>query len=418
MQSFGVENKLPSTSQIERGRLPMSGRFSDKPLACVLAGMDLLRPLGLAGIRCAVVTQPGSASLYSRFTRAALRLGELNEEEFVDALLRFGSSQRAPPVLFYVEDSHTLLISRYRERLAQAFRFAIAEPTLIEDLVDKGRFQLLAERLELPVPPTRRLHPVAGSTPPRLDLGFPLIIKPLTRQKEWDAIGNSSKALRVDTPEALQQLWPSFVAGRKDIVAQQLIPGPETRIESYHVYVDQKGSIAGEFTGRKIRTYPPSYGYSTALEITDAPDVMALGRSVVEKTELRGVAKFDLKRDERGALHLLEINPRFNLWHHPGTLAGVNLPALVYADLVGLPRPPVQRARAGVRWCLIWRDWRAARACRMPVLQWLLWVFSCEAKSAVAWDDPMPVLGALWFRGTRALREFAGRWQFQIWARS
>ncbi len=396
----------------------MSGLFSDKPLACVLAGMDLLRPLGLAGIRCAVVAHPGSPPLYSRFTRAALCWGELKEEQLVDALVRFGSSQPAPPVLFYVEDSHTLLVSRYRERLARAFRFVIAEPALVEDLVDKGRFQFLAERLGLPVPATRRLHPVADSRAPDLDLRFPLIIKPLTRQKDWDAIGNSRKALQIDTPEALQGLWPSFVAGRRDILAQQLIAGPETRIESYHVYVDQRGNIAGEFTGRKIRTYPASYGYSTALEITDAPDVTALGRSLMERLELRGVAKFDLKRDERGALHLLEVNPRFNLWHHPGTIAGVNLPALVYADLVGLPRPAARRARAGVRWCLIWRDWRAARACGMPLLRWLLWVLGCEAKSAVAWDDPMPLLGAAWFRGTRVLRDLASRRTFHIWVGS
>jgi D-aspartate ligase len=289
---------------------------------------------------------------------------------------------------------------------------------LVEDLVDKGRFQFLAERLGLPVPATRRLHPVAGSRAPDLDLRFPLIIKPLTRLKDWDAIGNSRKALQVDTPEALQRLWPSFVAGRRDILAQQLIAGPETRIESYHVYVDQRGNIAGEFTGRKIRTYPVSCGYSTALEISDAPDVTALGRSLVEKLELRGVAKFDFKRDDRCALHLLEVNPRFNLWAHPGAIAGVNLPALVYADLVGLPRPAARRARAGVRWCLIWKDWRAARACGVPLLRWLLWMLRCEAKSAVAWDDPMPLLGAVWFRGTRALRAFASRRGFHIWVGS
>lgn len=380
--------------------------------------MDLLRPLGLAGIRSAVVAHPGSPPLYSRFTRAALCWGELNEEQLIDALVRFGSSQPALPVLFYVEDSDTLLISRYRERLERAFRFVIAEPALVEDLVDKGRFQLLAERLGLPVPATRRLHPVAGSRAPDLDLRFPLIIKPLTRQKDWEAVGNSRKALQIDTPEALQRLWPSLVAGRTDILAQQLIAGPETRIESYHVYVDRLGSIAGEFTGRKIRTYPPAYGYSTALEITDSPDVRALGRSLVEKLKLRGVAKFDFKRDERGALHLLEVNPRFNLWHHPGTIAGVNLPALVYADLVGLPRPAARRARAGVRWCLMWKDWRAARACGMPVVRWLLWALRCEARSAVAWDDPMPLLGAVWFRGRRTVRELASRHRFHIRAGS
>jgi D-aspartate ligase len=181
-------------------------------------------------------------------------------------------------------------------------------------------------------------------------------------------------------------------------------PGPETRIESYHVYVDQRGQVVGEFTGQKIRTQPALHGYSTALVVTDKADVIALGRAVVDKLKLVGVAKFDFKRDPDGRLRLLEINPRFNIWHHPGALAGVNLPALVYADMVGLPRPAVSRARAGVRWCLAWRDLPAARASGVPIWAWLPWALGCEAKSAIAWDDPMPLLRGAWrwISGARA----------------
>jgi predicted ATP-grasp superfamily ATP-dependent carboligase len=49
----------------------------------------------------------------------------------------------------------------------------------------------------------------------------------------------------------------------------------------------------------------------------------------------------------------LEINPRFTLWHHAGAVAGVNIPALVYADLTGTPRPATARAKAGVRRCRV-----------------------------------------------------------------
>ena len=104
-----------------------------------------------------------------------------------------------------------------------------------------------------------------------------------------------------------------------------------------------------------------------ALEITDADDVRRTGRAIVERLSLTGVAKLDFKRDPRGDLRLLEINPRFNLWHHAGAIAGVNIPALVYADLVGIPRPPVAPARAGVRWCRMWKDLPAARADGMPL---------------------------------------------------
>ena len=153
-----------------------------------------------------------------------------------------------------------------------------------------------------------------------------------------------------------------------DLLAQEMIPGPETKIESYHCYVDEKGTVVGEYTGRKIRTYPEALGHSTALTITNADDVAKLGRELVAKLNFSGVAKFDFKRAPDGRLHLLEVNPRYNLWHYVGAVAGVNLPALVYGDLLGLPRPAPKRARAGASWCNITRDRLAAgkAACRCP----------------------------------------------------
>ena len=38
------------------------------PLACVMGDMDLVRPLGLAGIPCAAVAPAGAPPRYSRFS--------------------------------------------------------------------------------------------------------------------------------------------------------------------------------------------------------------------------------------------------------------------------------------------------------------------------------------------------------------
>ena len=144
--------------------------------------------------------------------------------------------------------------------------------------------------------------------------------------------------------------------------------------------------------------------------ITDSPEVTSLGRDLVRRLGLRGVAKFDFKRAPDGRLYLLEVNPRFTLWHHLGARAGVNIPALVYADLAGLPRAHVQTARAGVRWCKPWGDVAAAHAAGVPFLKWLPWALSCEAKRVVAWDDPMPfVRGMLWRVMSRVPRSEPGR---------
>jgi predicted ATP-grasp superfamily ATP-dependent carboligase len=370
------------------------------PMACVMGDMNVVRPLGLAGIFCAVVAPPGDPTTYSRFVRAVLPWQSFskNLEALADMLLRFGAAQEEPPVLFFEEDSHLLFISRYREKLGQAFRFILPEVALVEDLVDKARFQSLAERLSLPVPASRRIRPCPDSPPVPIDLRFPVVIKPLSRRSPWELIAGGSKAIEVATEEAFRELWPRLASNEMDLLVQELIPGPESCIESYHVYVDHRGEIAGEFTGRKIRTYPPSCGHSTALETTDEADVASLGRTLVQKLDLRGVAKFDFKRDPDGALHLLEVNPRFNLWHVLGARAGVNIPALVYADLTGQPRPLPAKAHPGVRWCTLPSDLTAARSIGVPMRSWLSWVIRCETISHMSWDDPV-LLRAVWHRG-------------------
>lgn len=388
----------------------MNRRSDFRSMACVMGDMNLVRPLGLAGVSCAVVAPLGDPTTYSRFVRVVLPWESFskNLDGLADRLLRFGAAQEEPPVLFFEEDSHLLFVSRYRERLGEAFRFILPEAALVEDLVDKTRFQPLAERLGLPIPASRRIRPCPGSAPVSIDLRFPVIIKPLRRRSPWDLIAGNSKAIELATEKAFRELWPRLASNEMDLLVQEMIPGPESCIESYHVYVDHQGEIAGEFTGRKIRTYPPSCGHSTALQTTDAEDVAALGRALVRKLDLHGVAKFDFKRDPDGVLHLLEVNPRFNLWHVLGARAGVNIPAIVYADLTGQSRPPSAKARPGVRWCTLPSDLFAARAIGLPMWSWLPWVIRCEVTSHINWDDPV-LVQAVWHRGSSNVRKSLSR---------
>jgi D-aspartate ligase len=383
---------------LRRRKVAVSSR--QKPVACVLGEIETVRPLALAGIRSAVVAHPGDPARYSRFVDTVIDWIDPWTEpaRLVDRLLDFARTQNEKPVLFYDGDWDLLLVSRNRDALAEGFRFVVAEPDLVEDLVEKERFQTLAERLDLPVPRARPLAITNGKLGGDLGLRFPIIVKPLTRQHAlWQPL-SEAKAIQVDDPAQLEAVLPSLVASNATFLAQELIPGPETRIESYHTYVDADGSVAGEFTGRKIRTHPRGFGYSTALETTGDRAVADAGREIVRRLELQGVAKLDFKRAEDGTLYLLEVNPRFSLWHHLGARAGLNLTYLVYCDLVGIPRPQTGRVRPGVRWCSPLRDRQAAREEGIPFLHWLRWTLGCEAKAALAWNDPGPAVGAAAWR--------------------
>lgn len=371
-----------------------NGQARDAALACVMGDTDLdvVRALVMAQIPCAVVAQADEPGAFTRHSRARVdRIDAwLDQTGQVEALLAFAREQSSPPVLMYTGDAELLLVSQQRDRLAGAFRFVLPAADLVESLVRKHRFAELALRLDLPVPASRRLTP-ATEPPPERDLAFPAIVKPITRQNAlWAHAAGHAKAVRVDSAQELRRLWSRLAEMDGEILVQELIPGPETRIESYHAYVDGEGRVAGEFTGRKLRTLPTEFGHSTALTTTDAPDVRALGRHVVERLGFTGLLKADFKRDPHGQLRLLEVNPRFTLWHHLGAVAGVNLPALVYADVTGRPRPPVGPARPGLVWMMPTRDFKAAHASGVSPVRWLGQLARCPARATLALDDPMP----------------------------
>lgn len=380
-------------------------------LAVALGDMDMVGPLGMAGIPVAVVAPEASSAFHSRHVRGGIRWPDYRTDQdgLIRRMLDLAAAQPAPPVLYYGADTTLGMVSRNRERLSRAFRFVIADADLVDDLTDKARFQALAWKLDLPVPRAVRLDPSPGIPRPELELDFPFIVKPLTFGCAWNReASGGGKARRIDDAGMLDRLWPVWAADGYPLLAQELIPGPESRIESYHVYVDRAGLIAGEFTGRKIRTYPADYGFSTAVTTTDAPDVAELGRWIVGRIGLRGVAKLDFKRAPDGRLFLLEVNPRFNLWHHLGAAAGVNLPALVHADLTGGPRPRQGPARAGICWCSLAGDWRAAAEAGMSRLSWLAWAARCGVTSELAIDDPMPFLRGYLMRHVRRRLSWPG----------
>jgi D-aspartate ligase len=367
-------------------------------MAVVLGDTELIRPLALSGIRSVVVSSSDGPTRFSRQARTIFTWdwdAPLDrDEELASRLLDYAWSQPRPPVLFYQWDNQLLFVSRHREQLTKAFRFVIADAEKVEAMADKVKFQAMAKSLSLPVPATRAVRAGLGASPPDLSgVGFPLVVKPYQHNDGlWKAIEPARKALRIDTPESFRTLWPKL-SRIGPFVVQEYIGGPESKIESYHVYVDERGEVVGEFTGHKLRTHPADCGQTTALTVTHIDDVAKRGRELVRVLGLRGVAKFDFKRAPDGTLYLLEVNPRFNLWHHPGAHAGVNLPALVFADLTGRPRPPVTRRLTEVRWCSPY-DLGAARESGTSPVQWLSWALSCEAKAFWAWDDPMPFFGA------------------------
>lgn len=378
-----------------------------QPVALVIGDVSMVRALGRAGIPVVLATSEAHAiAASSRYCSGVLKVRE-SDDGLVEDIVGWARAQAQAPVIFYQGDGDLLALSRQRHRITPHAHLIMPRAELVEDLVDKLRFARLARELALPVPETAVLRR-GEAVEQTLDAWrhFPCVVKPAVRLN-WIGCGLQAqnggvgKAVRVESASELQRIVPLLRAHDTDCVLQAAVEGGEDRILSYHAYVRPDGEVAAELTGRKRRTRPRQYGYSTCVTIAPDEEVRQTGRDIVRKLAFSGVLKMDFKRDARdGRLFLLEINPRFNLWHHLATVAGLPIPAMVYNDCVNPGAPtPSRTLRKDLVWMSTRGDLRAffeyRRAGEMSLTAWLREAVTADVHEDLDWTDPLPFFADL-----------------------
>jgi D-aspartate ligase len=296
--------------------------------------------------------------------------------------------------LFYDNDDRLALVQDYRAPLSEAFALLLNEPALADDLLEKTRFQALAERTGLPVP--RRIEWDALAAEPG-----PVLVKPKTRTA-WDRssvrqqlFGGEGKA-RVFSNGREAASHPLLRPLAELLTFQEYVPGGDESIWSFHGFAAPSGEVLEWFVGRKIRTFPPLTGDSSYLRLARDEGLVALGHDIASRLGLSGIFKMDFKRSAANSrCYLFEINTRFNLWHYLGACSGVNLPRVAYDYLLYGKRPVHVEARLALRWLCLHYDRRAARElAERGELSRARWLASLLAAPKVydlfSWSDPMP----------------------------
>src|SRR5687768_661485 len=170
--------------------MPHDGILADSTLGeyAVVAGIDLnglgvLRALGRAGVATvALDTELQKPTIATRFG-VKLRIRALSGSLFVDDLLELRQRFTSNPVLILTQEASVATVSGARDRLAAGYHFTMPGGQLVEDLLDKLKFQALAERFRFPVPRAVRLTRSEGAAAVR-DLRFPCVLKPTTKDAE------------------------------------------------------------------------------------------------------------------------------------------------------------------------------------------------------------------------------------------
>jgi carbamoyl-phosphate synthase large subunit len=204
----------------------------------------------------------------------------------------------------------------------------VPDPDIARATFDKYEAHLLLEKLGLPSPPTVLPgEPVAG---------YPVMVKPRR--------GSGARSIHRADDARAAEFFVAYVD--EPTMVQHYMDGPEFSI-------DCLSDLAGRCLNAIPRTMIESRGGESVKGTVIAdPELVDLGRRVVEALAVRGPCTVQVFRDRRIGLGITDVNTRFGgAFPAPmyAALPGRTYPELIVAMARGeQPEPHVGEFRAGI----------------------------------------------------------------------
>jgi len=310
----------------------------------------------------------------------------------------------SPSVVLPCGDDGLELVARHREELESVGHRPIeANDAVLLAMLDKVETYRLAAALGIGVPRTVQVDSLESARASVEDgLGYPCAVKPVRSdrvQRDLPGFDAPKGAMVWDDASLRRHVEPMVQIGLPVLVTE-FIPGSDDRFCSYYSYLDDQGAPLFNFTKRKLRQFPPRFGGGTYHVTAWQPDVAELGLRFFQGVGLRGLGNVEFKRDERdGQLKLIECNARFTLATSQVRRAGIDLAMIAYARLTGLPLPPMDSFRDGVRLWYPGLDLRAMLRYRaegeLTTAQWARTLAHRQHLPVFDVRDPVPFLAAV-----------------------
>lgn len=296
-------------------------------------GVSALRGLAREGVRTAVIlTAEHDIAHHSRYAHEAHRVHYLNRRpDGLIELLEAQAQRWRGWALIPTNDYALAALSQSKELLSRHYRVTVPEEEVTRRVLDKAITYRLAQEVGVDTP--RTYGPASRVTAARLDLVFPLVVKPLQSARFWEIFGKKLFVVS-DRAELIAAVERAEQAG---IAAEvlDLVPGADGRVYSCTVYLDRWGRPAAEFASRKLRKAPRHFGVGRASVPAEVPELREPTIALLQRIGWRGLACVEYKLDPRdGRYRLMEINGRCPLSNALPTRCGVNYPLLAWREHV------------------------------------------------------------------------------------
>lgn len=293
-----------------------------------------------------------SATKYSKIVRVHAHKGFNEPAGFIDTmrqLMTQYSKDSRKLLLIPCGDGYTELIAQFKEELSSVFICPTVDLETQALLSNKVSFYETCEKYGLPYPQTLIITKAMTEENHSLSLPFefPVALKP-ANSVEWLDIDfeGRKKAFIIDSQDEFDDIIEKvYRAGySSEMIAQDFIPGDDSRMRVLNAYVDQHHQVRMMCMGHPLLEdpTPEAVGNYVAIMPDYNEEVCLKIKKFLENIKYTGFANFDMKYDVRdGEYKLFEINLRQGRSSFYVTLGGYNLAKYIVEDYV-LEKPFVE----------------------------------------------------------------------------
>jgi predicted ATP-grasp superfamily ATP-dependent carboligase len=362
------------------------GRFNPNTTVLVAGlswnGAGLLRNLSRKGYQvCGIALSNDEPGLFSRYgAKAVCPDPRLDQDAWVRAVIELARRCDQRPLMIPVSDIYVMALDRAAEELRPHIRFHGFGDGLRTHLTSKrSTFEMAAEH-DFPAPDTIYVEDRDQLRRQWQRVQAPILIKP-EFSKHWRtpaalaALGGQ-KAIIANSEQELVDLYDRVRPLTEQLMAQEVIPGPDHNLLYWAGFVGNDGRVGGRIVGRKIRVNPIHVGSASFVKLEDMPEIEANCESFLSAVGYRGICGIELKLDERdGVAKLIEVNPRYGLWDDIGVPEGVDLAEEAVLAKNGKRTEPRRPTQFQQKWIYVMKDVAAFRKYRaegsLSLNEWL-----------------------------------------------
>ena len=377
--------------------------MNNKPGAVITGGdfqgLGVLRTLAEKDIPIILLDSDHCISRYSRVKKKFIKSpSPADAESYRDFLIDLAKRENINGwVIFPNSDEAVYVLSRYKEILENYYKIPTPCWEVIKNVYIKKETYHVAEKNGIPIPKmynTDSLEQLMAS-----DLQYPLVIKPSIRDHFYNK--TKIKAFRINNREELIKTYQRVrdVIDPEEILIQDFIPGGPKNLYSFCPFF-KNGKVVIGVAGRRARQHPMDFGHaSTYVELVDIPELRSLAEKFLGLIDFYGIGEVEFMQDPRDhQFKLIEVNPRVWGWHTLAVAAGINLPYLLYQDMIG-EKIEVSTSCKQVKWVRLTTDiptvFLEIVKGKMKIRDYIASMRGKKTDAVLSLKDPLPFLAEM-----------------------